>query len=85
LLIDKESLSYFDEAPNPSGPWELIKVDDGPLGFSETGIVCSLAESLTDVSLFYVSTFFTDYVLVEASNIEKAVTILRQENFEVRE
>jgi len=85
LLTDKASLSHFEEIPNSSGPWQLIKVDDGPLGFSETGIVCSLAETLTDVSLFYVSTFFTDYVLVEASNIEKAVTILRRENFEVRE
>jgi len=85
LLLDKNSVDLFPDVPNPSGPWKLIKVDDGPLGFSETGIVCSLAETLSDVSLFYVSTFFTDYVLVEASSIEKAISVLKRENFEVRQ
>jgi len=84
LVIDRDSVSLFSGVPNSSGPWNLIKVDDGPLGFSETGIVCSLAETLSDIPLFYVSTFFTDYVLVEVSNIDKAITILKRESFEVR-
>jgi len=85
LVMDKEASSTFDTLPSPSGPWKLIKVDDGPLGFSETGIVCSLAEALSEVSLFYLSTFFTDYVMVEVCNIEKAVEILRREKFRVKE
>lgn len=85
LVLDKDSISYFEGVPNTSGPWRLIKVDDGPLGFSETGIVCSLAEALIDFSLFYVSTYFTDYVLVEAIDIEKVINILKQENFTFKE
>jgi len=85
LVMDKEALSVFSSIPSPSGPWKPIKVDDGPLGFSETGIVCSLAETLTEVSLFYLSTFFTDYILVESPNFSKAIEILKREKFEVRE
>jgi len=85
LVLDKDSLSAFVDIPSPTGPWKLIKVDDGPLGFSETGIVCSLAETLSEVSLFYLSSYTTDYVLVEAADYDKAIEILKQEKFEVRQ
>jgi len=85
LILDKESFSYFPIVPSITGPWKPIKVDDGPLGFSETGIVCSLAETLSEVPLFYVSTFITDYVLVASSDFNKAINVLKQEKFEIRE
>eukprot|EP01118_Nematostelium_gracile_P012396 TRINITY_DN4526_c0_g1_i4.p1 TRINITY_DN4526_c0_g1~~TRINITY_DN4526_c0_g1_i4.p1 ORF type:complete len:215 (+),score=50.75 TRINITY_DN4526_c0_g1_i4:97-741(+) len=85
IVMDKDAIAFFDNLSSSSGPWKPIKVDDGPLGFSETGIVCSLAETLTEVSLFYLSTWFTDYVLVEEDNFEKAIAILKSEKFEVRE
>jgi uncharacterized protein len=57
--------------------WRAFKVQ-GPLGFSLTGIVASLAKPLADeqISIFYVSTYETDYLLVEDKNLERAKEIL---------
>lgn len=57
--------------------WRALKVE-GPLGFILTGIVASLAKPLADaeISIFYISTFETDYLLVEDRNLEKTKEIL---------
>ena len=58
--------------------WRLLKVE-GPLGFSVlTGIVSSLSKPLADeeISILYIATYDTDYVLVEDKNLKKAVKIL---------
>lgn len=59
--------------------WQAFKVE-GPLGFVSTGIVSSLSKPLAEagVSIFYISTYETDYVLVEDKNLEKATEILRK-------
>ncbi len=61
------------------GEWRAFKVE-GPLGFTETGIVASLSKPLADggVSIFYISTYETDYLLVEDKNLAKAKEILTQ-------
>ena len=57
--------------------WRIFKVQ-GPLGFSLTGIVASLAKPLAeaDISIFYVDTYETSYLLVEDKNLAKAKEIL---------
>jgi hypothetical protein len=57
--------------------WRGLKVR-GPLDFSLTGILASLATPLAEagVSIFAVSTFDTDYVLVKEINFTRAVNIL---------
>ena len=57
--------------------WRAFKVE-GPLGFSLTGIVSSLATPLANanISILYVSTYETDYLLVEEKTFGKAVQIL---------
>jgi len=57
--------------------WRAFKVQ-GPLGFVMTGIVASLAEPLAQakISIFYISTYETDYLMVEEKNLEKAKKIL---------
>ena len=57
--------------------WRAFKVE-GPLGFVMTGIVSSLAKPMADegISIFYISTYETDYLLVEDKNLEKAKEIL---------
>lgn len=57
--------------------WRAFKVM-GPLGFSLTGILASLASPLAKakISIFAISTFDTDYVLVKDDNLEKAVKVL---------
>jgi len=57
--------------------WRAFRVE-GPLGFVSTGIVSSLSAPLAKakISIMYISTYETDYVLVEDKNLDKAVKIL---------
>ena len=59
--------------------WRVFKVK-GPLGFVLTGIVASLSEPLAEakISILYVSTYETDYLLVEDKDLEKVKKILRK-------
>ncbi|MGC5325354.1 ACT domain-containing protein [Brevibacillus sp. SYSU BS000544] len=60
--------------------WRCIKVE-GQLDFSLTGILSSLANPLAQnkVSIFAISTFNTDYLLVKQAVLEKTVHVLQQE------
>ncbi len=57
--------------------WRCIKAQ-GPLDFSLTGILASLTLPLAraGISVFAISTYDTDYLLVKEENLEKAVEIL---------
>ena len=57
--------------------WRALKVE-GPLDFSLTGILASLANPLAQVaiSIFAVSTFDTDYLLVKSDKLDEAVKVL---------
>ena len=56
--------------------WKALKVE-GPLDFSLTGILFSLAKPLaeTGISIFAISTFDTDYLLVKSNTLEHAIAI----------
>jgi len=86
--MDKQYLDFFPSEfiQTTSSTWRLIKVADGPLGFAESGIVSSIAEPLSKgkICLFYVSTFSTDYTLVEESSFEEAIICLKK-SFEIKE
>ena len=59
--------------------WKALKVE-GPLDFALTGILVSLCVPLADadISLFAVSTYDTDYLLIRAAQWEMALAVLRQ-------
>lgn len=52
------------------GPWRAIKVA-GPLDFSLTGILAGLATVLANahISIFAISTYETDYILVRKNDL----------------
>ncbi len=62
--------------------WNIIKVA-GPLDFSLTGILAKLSAIIAkiDVSVFVISTFDTDYILVKKENIDKVVTELERHDY----
>lgn len=64
--------------------WRLLTVR-GPLAFDLTGVMAALAGELAaaGVSLFAVSTFDTDHVLVKAADLDRAVRALREAGHEV--
>ncbi len=58
--------------------WRALEVV-GPLDFSMVGVMSTLTAPLADVnvSVFVVSTYDTDYILVHAAALERAVDVLR--------
>jgi hypothetical protein len=57
--------------------WACLKLE-GPFPFSETGILSSFVQPLSDraIPIFAISTFDTDYVLVKHAWVEKAIQTL---------
>lgn len=64
--------------------WSCLKVQ-GPLDFGLTGIMASLASPLAKagISIFAVSTYDTDYLLVKANRLEDAIEALKKEGHDV--
>ncbi len=73
---------FFIESQKKEAGWNIIKVA-GPLDFSLTGILAKLSAIIAkiDVSVFVISTFDTDYILVKKENIDKVVTELVRHNY----
>jgi len=65
--------------------WRYLKVL-GPLDFSLTGILASLAKPLAeaDISIFAISTFDTDFLLVKSDVFERALKKLIEAGHEVK-
>lgn len=59
--------------------WRAIEVS-GPLDFGMVGVMAQLTAPLADVevSVFVLSTYDTDYLLVHAAALERAVNALRK-------
>lgn len=60
------------------GGWFCLKLE-GPFAFSDTGILASFVQPLSDraIPIFAVSTYDTDYVLIKQGWLEKALQALR--------
>ena len=65
------------------GEWGCLKLE-GPFPFSETGILASFVQPLSEraIPVFAISTFDTDYVLVKRGWLEHAVGVLRDAGHE---
>jgi len=66
------------------GGWWALKVA-GPLDLDLTGILASLATPLAEaeISIFAISTYDTDYVLVRAEELGRATAVVRGAGHEV--
>ena len=62
--------------------WSAIQVA-GPLDFSLTGILANIARVLAEaqISIFAVSTFDTDYVLVKSDRLARAQAVLKNAGY----
>ncbi len=70
--------TVFSTTPQATaGAFRAIQVI-GPLDFSLTGILNQLTAPLADaqISLFSISTFDTDYILVKAEDLAQAIKVL---------
>ena len=86
---DELSIVCRQDAP-PGGvrtePGFLALKIEGPLDFSLTGILLAVAGPLADagISIFALSTYDTDYVLVKRHDLEQAVSVLKRTGHRVR-
>lgn len=66
--------------------WRALKVL-GPLDFALVGILASLAAPLAaaQISIFAISTFDTDYLLVKQTDLQQAIQVLSEGNHRVIE
>lgn len=64
--------------------WRALKIED-ILDFSLVGILSKLSTLLADegISIFAISTFNTDYILVKQNDLDKAIDILFSNNYEM--
>jgi hypothetical protein len=81
-VVCAEALVPGDKSSNKG--WKCLKVQ-GPLDLSETGILSSLALPLAraGVSIFAMSTYDTDYLLVKEDSLIKAIESLDSEGYMV--
>jgi hypothetical protein len=64
--------------------WQALEVV-GPLDFSLTGILSRISTILANekISIFAISTFDTDYILVKSKNVSLATTALIANNYQI--
>ncbi|MDC7242927.1 MAG: ACT domain-containing protein [Sphaerochaetaceae bacterium] len=65
--------------------YHMLKID-GILDFSLVGIIANITSILAKekISVFVVSTFNTDYILIKEKFIKLAVKILKNNNFKIQ-
>lgn len=73
----------LDSIEEESG-WVALEVL-GPLAFSLTGIMSQIASVLASahISIFAISTFDTDYILVKKATVDSAIKALRANDYKV--
>lgn len=76
--------SVAPSSTDRSDDWACLEVD-GPLDFSETGILARLSDRIaaSDISIFAVSTYDTDYILVAASDLQSTIDVLEGDGIAV--
>ena len=69
--------SVVPEGVECEGDWRCLKVQ-GPLDFGLTGVLASLSLPLAEasISIFVISTYDTDYLMVKSADLERAIVEL---------
>ncbi|TWX52807.1 ACT domain-containing protein [Colwellia hornerae] len=64
--------------------WQALEVV-GPLDFTLTGILSKISTILANeqISIFAISTFDTDYILVKSNNVSLATTALISNDYQI--
>jgi len=80
-VVCRNSLSLNSERCHQG--WSCIKVS-GPLDLNATGILAKLSKVLADahISIFSISTYDTDYILVKADKATEAVAALKDAGYQ---
>jgi uncharacterized protein len=77
-------IEHVPENTKCESPWSCFRLE-GPFPFSLTGVLASFLDPLAKagISIFAVSTFDTDYVLVKEESVPAALKSLREAGHEL--
>ena len=66
--------------------WNILKIV-GPLDFSLVGILSKISGILAKegISIFAISTYDTDYILVKSDKIDQTIEVLKRYDYEIVE
>ena len=75
-----------DAVVRQQGPFNVFEVE-GPLEFSLTGLLAAIVTPLgqADLTVFTVSTFDTDWILVPTFETERAIALWRRDHHIIKE
>ena len=64
--------------------WEVFKIE-GPLDFSLIGILSAISSLMAEkgISIFAISTYDTDYILIKDKELNKAIEVLSNDKYEI--
>jgi len=65
--------------------WKAIKISD-TLDFSMVGVIANISAILAeaDISIFVVSTYNTDYILIKIENFDKGIHVLINNGYVIK-
>ena len=80
-VISDDRLEGYQEKEED---WKLISIE-GKLAFEMTGVIASIASLLAreEISIFVVSSFDTDHILVRSERLEETVRLLQSEGHRI--
>lgn len=83
LTRTAEEVSIVHQACEGEGRWKCIKIL-GPMDFGLTGVMCNFTAPLKEakIPVFVISTWNTDYVLIPAGDVDKAVAVLAHDGWQ---
>jgi len=86
IVCEQSSVRESEPQIKVERGWRCLKLH-GPIPFETTGVIASLTKPLADegVSVFVLSTFDTDYLLVKSVSIEQVMQILRTADHEIHD
>ena len=79
-IVAKENL--FDDYLKVEIGWKILKINN-ILDFSLIGILSQISTILANenISIFVISTYNTDYIMVKTENVNKAIEALLKNNY----
>ena len=82
IIAQENELNGFLEVENG---WKILKIN-GLLNFNLVGILSKISSILANenISIFVMSTFNTDYIMVKKKNIKNTIEILIRNNYEIK-
>ena len=75
----------FEQFVKREDNWKILKID-GILDFNLTGIISKISAILANngISVFVISTYNTDYIMIKEDKLEKTIKVLEENEYKVK-